>query len=236
MAFGNRVRDVRKALQLSQQQLADMVGVNQPVIGSIESRDSTNSKHAPTIAKCLNVSLEWLLTGAGFDNVNDAMASQKLNAGNGIDVYDESKPLASDEIESLMHEIIEDENGVQELRTTKERLRLPKTLLEELFVDKAHIKALKYNGDDMKGKIEEGSTIAVDLSKAKLPINNNKIYLIKIGGKYKLRMLQLSFDERGVEIQSSNDRYKAVNLPRHDFESEVEIIGWVFWWSSFVKW
>lgn len=236
MAFGHRVRDVRKALKLSQQQLADMVGVNQPVIGSIESRDSTNSKHAPVIARCLNVSLEWLLTGAGFDDVEEAMADQKLNAGDGIDIYDESKPLASDETECFMHEIIENNSGYQELIKTTERLRLPKVLLNDLRVDESHIQALRYHDDDMSGKIEKGSTIALDLSKADLPINNNKIYLIKIGGKYKLRMLQLSFDEKAVEIQSSNDRYQLVVLPKQRFEEEVEIIGWVFWWSSFMKW
>lgn len=235
MAFGYRVRDVRNELKLSQQKLADTIGVNQPVIGSIESRDSTNSKHAPQIAKALNVSLDWLLTGDGFEDAADAIANSELKVCKNVETYDESNPINSNEIKIFMYDLV-DNDCSQDLVKMHSTLRLPKKLLDDLSVDASSVYAINYPNDDMQGHINEGSTIAVDTSKANAPINNNKIYLIKSGGIYMLRMLQVSFDGKNIEIRSSNKMYDTIELDREKFSNGVEIVGWVFWWSNFAKW
>lgn len=64
--IGSRIRQARKALGLSQQSLADMVGVNQSAISGWERGDSdpTTDNMAAT-AIVLSVEFEWLATGRG---------------------------------------------------------------------------------------------------------------------------------------------------------------------------
>lgn len=66
MMIGTRIRQARKELGLSQQALADLVGVNQSAISGWERGDSdptTDSMTAAAVA--LGVSFEWLATGRG---------------------------------------------------------------------------------------------------------------------------------------------------------------------------
>lgn len=248
MAFGHRVSVARKARKLSQQQLADLISVgspvtiNQPVIGSIESRDSTNSKHAPKIAKALDVSLEWLLTGFGASGLIDPDDETIEIAGTttNVDVYDDNEPAMLNEIEFPMYDTVEVSAGngsvIQEVVKTKEKLRLSRSLLDRLGVAKDKVVGAKLKGDSLDGLIQDGSTIAIDLSKADHQIRNNKIYVIQVGGEYKAKILQRHFDNTGVYIKSTNPEYADVSMSNIDFEREVTVIGWVFWWSNFVKW
>ena len=244
MAFGHRVRDARKARDLSQQQLADLVGVNQPVIGSIESRDSTNSKHAPNIAKALRVSLEWLLTGIGVSGLTSLdeiiNVNELADLTSDVDIYDESEPAELNEIEFPMYDTVEVSAGngtiIHDVVKTKEKLRLPRGLIEKLGVTRNRVVGAKLRGDSLESLIQDGSTIAIDLSKADCPIKNNKIYVIQVGGEYKAKILQRSFNNSSVSIKSTNDAYETITMSNEDFDREVKVIGWIFWWSNFVKW
>ena len=66
MNLGGRVKQQRNLRDWGQQQLADKVGgLSQQALGLLESRDSKTSEFAVGLADALNVSLRWLLTGAG---------------------------------------------------------------------------------------------------------------------------------------------------------------------------
>ncbi|RKR79207.1 phage repressor protein C with HTH and peptisase S24 domain [Marinobacter nauticus] len=63
MALGQRLKEARQAAGMSQSELAEAVGMTQAAIGALEKRDSKQSSKASELAKALNVSVEWLLTG-----------------------------------------------------------------------------------------------------------------------------------------------------------------------------
>lgn len=81
MALGNRVKERRRSLGITQQQLADMAGLSQSAIASLEKRDSRSSEHVNALAIALNTSVEWLLTGnstqADPGRIKDAPESVK---------------------------------------------------------------------------------------------------------------------------------------------------------------
>ena len=60
--FGNRVRDKRTALKLSQEELAELAGVHRTYIGMIERAEKNITlSNIERIAKALSVSLDQLL-------------------------------------------------------------------------------------------------------------------------------------------------------------------------------
>ncbi len=63
---GDRVSLFRKDKKLSQQELADAIGVSRGYIGDIErNRSEPSSNFLTLLASKLNVSVDWLLTGEG---------------------------------------------------------------------------------------------------------------------------------------------------------------------------
>jgi len=64
--LAERLRELRKAAELTQQQLADAAHVKQSFIGALESGEQKTSSWLPEIAKALNVDCYWLKTGIGI--------------------------------------------------------------------------------------------------------------------------------------------------------------------------
>jgi len=65
MSVGDRLRDARKARDLTQPELAKMAGVSQTTVSDLERERNVSSKSLPLIAACLGVSALWLSTGKG---------------------------------------------------------------------------------------------------------------------------------------------------------------------------
>lgn len=79
MALGARIKQRRKELGLTQEQLARLVGVYQSTIQSLESRDSKKSDYTDAIARALDISVEWLRTGQS-DAARAAIAEPAIDA------------------------------------------------------------------------------------------------------------------------------------------------------------
>lgn len=63
MGIGKRVKQRRKEMRLTQQELADLIGVKQSTITAMETRDSTRSSYATALSLALGVTVEWLTAG-----------------------------------------------------------------------------------------------------------------------------------------------------------------------------
>lgn len=63
MTMGERIRNRRQELGLSQQALADQVGVSRPTISQIESgaQPTMNTDTAKALARALGVSIDYLV-------------------------------------------------------------------------------------------------------------------------------------------------------------------------------
>lgn len=237
MAFGHRVRDTRIEKGMTQQQLADIVNVNQPVIGSIESRDSETSKHASKIADALSVSLDWLLTGKGskpFLENNE----KEVNHKRGLKTWDENTPLLDDEVElpfyTNMHVAGGHSDECTELESNR-NLRFSKQSLREANVNCEDAIVIKVIGDSMEPLILDGSTIAIDTSKAKVSIKDNRIYALESDGDLRCKYIQRVPGGK-IKLISENPMYDDELYEIDEFSKIYRIIGWVFWWSTLAKW
>lgn len=79
MKLAQRIRQARRKAKLSQQALAEMVGVQRSAVSNWESANYTQPAIANliAIATATNISMEWLATGRGsmgFDHEPDVLA------------------------------------------------------------------------------------------------------------------------------------------------------------------
>ena len=63
MTIGVRLKDARKRAELTQQALADLAGVTQARISSIEMNVQSTTSYVVELAEALGVSPQWLKTG-----------------------------------------------------------------------------------------------------------------------------------------------------------------------------
>lgn len=186
-----------------------MIEVNQPVIGSIESRDSDTSKHASRIAKALGVDVDWLLSG----KVGSVASQTEVYSVRDADLVD-------------LH-FYGDE--------TKPAMRFSQKILDIVGVDAQHAVAIDINSDDMEPTILDGSTVVVDTSKANIPIKNNRIYALVSDGEVRCKYIQRMVGGK-IKLICKNPMYDDEIYSVEEFESLYKIIGWVFWWSTLAKW
>jgi phage repressor protein C with HTH and peptisase S24 domain len=103
-SLADRLKATRLQHGMSQVQLADMSGVSQTTIASIESGRATGSKHLVQIAAALGVAPEWLSTGrlssipvrGTFQSADSAEPSESQDKG-GVIVWGRQDDLPHDE-------------------------------------------------------------------------------------------------------------------------------------------
>lgn len=237
MAFGHRVRDIRIKKGMTQQQLADSVNVNQPVIGSIESRDSETSKHASKIADALSVSLDWLLTGKGGEPFLEGNAKE-VDHESGWAVCDKGISLFDDDIELPIYtnRFVADVDSAEDTGLeARRKLRFSKQTLKEANVNYEDAIVIKLIDDNMAPLILDGSTIVVDTSKANVPIKDNRIYALESDGYLRCKYIQRVPGGK-VKLISKNSMYDDELYEMDEFSKIYRIVGWVFWWSTLAKW
>lgn len=81
MAIGKRVRELRKSLSLTQQELADKINVNRAYLGEIEiGRKDVSLNFLQSLIAAYSVNLNWLLTGEGNTYREEPPMDRKLKA------------------------------------------------------------------------------------------------------------------------------------------------------------
>lgn len=102
--FGDRLKASLQHAQMTQQQLADKVGISQQLINYATTDRAKGSKHSLQMAKALRVSPEWLSTGEG-EMLNTSKSAQ------GQQAFIDGSSRNSDVIFVEMEEIIDIQNS-----------------------------------------------------------------------------------------------------------------------------
>lgn len=77
--FGNRLRDARKKMKLSQEAVAKRVGMSQSLISELENDEYPTSGYTPKLARLYKVNASWLADGVGSREISDAEALEDEN-------------------------------------------------------------------------------------------------------------------------------------------------------------
>lgn len=156
-----------------------------------------------------------------------------------IDEWDSNTPLDEDEVEIPFFKDFSFACGsgsISEAMANETRkLRMAKSTLRNLTVEKNNAIAATASGDSMSPTIKDGDTIYVDLGRK--TIKDGKIFAVCIGGLfYCKRLYNLPFG--GVRIVSDNsDEFPEIQLTADQIkEQDFQITGWVWQISTLERW
>lgn len=254
MSVGNRIRTLRRAMDLSQPELAKKAKVGQSTISDLENdKKGTSAEKMDSIAEALNTTAKFLLTGRDetfFLNTEQEEES-KFEASldksiefhkkmKGISLLKEQRRLdATNEIEIRYFDEIQVSCGFgsfgEVLEKDAKSLVISKKPLQERNINPKDCVALPATGDSMYPTIKDKDIVYVDL--ARNSIKDGKVFAICHGGLFKFkRLYQLPLG--GVRIVSDNAaEYPEERLTAQEIiDQQFEIIGWAWSWQSMENW
>lgn len=223
----DRLKFARKKAGKSQLEVAEANNITQSAYSQLETGRVDSSSHLPAIARYLGVDAYWLQTGVENSNFIP------------VETWDSETPLDDDEVEIPFFKDFSFACGsgsISEAMANETRkLRMAKSTLRNLTVEKNNAIAATASGDSMSPTIKDGDTIYVDLGRK--TIKDGKIFAVCIGGLfYCKRLYNLPFG--GVRIVSDNsDEFPEIQLTVDQIkEQDFQITGWVWQIATLERW
>lgn len=223
----DRLKYARKKAGKSQLEVAEANNITQSAYSQLETGRVDSSSHLPAIARYLGVDAYWLQTGVENSNFTP------------VETWDSDTPLDDDEVEIPFFKDFSFACGsgsISEAMANETRkLRMAKSTLRNLTVEKNNAVAATASGDSMSPTIKDGDTIYVDLGRK--TIKDGKIFAVCIGGLfYCKRLYNLPFG--GVRIVSDNsDEFPEMQLTADQIkEQDFQITGWVWQIATLERW
>ncbi|HAA47802.1 MAG TPA: XRE family transcriptional regulator [Synergistaceae bacterium] len=100
MSLGLRIKTLRKAKSLTQQQLADLVGVSRIYIQALESnRRLPSMKLLQRLAESLDVRVADIVRNGNNDKTERLQLEELLENAEGVEIWYRSKKLSNREIQ-----------------------------------------------------------------------------------------------------------------------------------------
>ncbi|WP_416380881.1 XRE family transcriptional regulator [Klebsiella michiganensis] len=154
--LAERLREARKAADMTQKALGDAVGVSQAAIQKIETGRAAQTTKLLDIAKALRVRPEWLSSGTGAmrdDGEDDKKPSHMNHDVFRVDILDlavsAGPGIVNQEFVEILHSV---EYAPAEARHMFDGRKAE------------NIRIINVRGDSMSGTIEPGDLLFVDIS------------------------------------------------------------------------
>lgn len=213
--LGTRLKNLRKAKKLTQQQLADAIGVSKTSVIYWE-KDENVPKHESVVAleRILNTTSAHLLYGATQ-----------------IEDWDSDTPLEPDEVEITFYKDFKLSCGSgalnEALINEKRRLRISRITLDRRGIYRDRVFATTAKDNSMSPEIKDGDTVYVDQSRNY--IKDGKVFAIEHGELFRCKRLY-NMPNGGVRIVSDNkEEYPEEILTAEQIEQQrFSVIGWIF--------
>lgn len=226
MSVGNRIRNARRSLGMSQPALAKKANVGQSTISDLENdKKSTSAENMQSIATALGTNPQYLLLGEDTHSIEDKVGK--------------SSETNEDEIEIKFYDELPISCGFGSFGEVLERdaktLKVKKQPLLERNISKSNCAAFPASGYSMLPTIKDKDIVYVDLGRTQ--IKDGKVFAICHGGLFKFkRLYQLPLG--GVRIVSDNTvEYPEERLTAQEIiDQQFEVIGWAWSWQSMESW
>ena len=193
-------------------------------------RDKTLEKYA----KFFNVSLSVLKYGDVEKNLDPLNGEKDYLTFVGIG--SDTTLLSDDDIELPSFKEVSFCVGNVTTHKVKEvgaKMRFSKSMLKHAIIKESDAACAINNGSAMDPTILDGATVAID--KSKQQIKDGKIYAFDHGGL--LRVCRLYRQPYGaIKIVHDNKEYPDEILTAEQWDNDVNLLGWVFWWSTLDRW
>lgn len=226
MEFGLRVKKLRQSLDLTQQELANKIGIGQSTIGQIESgrNKSIKPEKLLQLANALNTTSEYLIYG-NDEPINPKEAIEMPPAGS-IAIQEEvdlsHTHLAIDFYDYKLSA------GTGTAAWVPNRKESPLVFRENWFKAKrlnpSDLRAMYVRGDSMTPELNDWDTVIIDITD--LEIIDGAIYACVYKEKLYIKRIQRSED--GILLISSNTDYETMEV-NQDTADRFQLLGRMVW-------
>lgn len=226
MEFGLRVKKLRQSLDLTQQELANKIGIGQSTIGQIESgrNKSIKPEKLLQLANALNTTSEYLIYG-NDEPINPKKAIEMPPAGS-IAIQEEvdlsHTHLAIDFYDYKLSA------GTGTADWVPNRKESPLVFRENWFKAKrlnpSDLRAMYVRGDSMTPELHDWDTVIIDITD--LEIIDGSIYACVY--KEKLYIKRIKRSEDGILLISSNHDYETMEV-NADTADRFQLLGRMVW-------
>lgn len=226
MEFGLRVKKLRQSLDLTQQELANKIGIGQSTIGQIESgrNKSIKPEKLLQLANALNTTSEYLIYG-NDEPINPKKAIEMPPAGS-IAIQEEvdlsHTHLAIDFYDYKLSA------GTGTADWVPNRKESPLVFRENWFKAKrlnpSDLRAMYVRGDSMTPELHDWDTVIIDITD--LEIIDGAIYACVYKEKLYIKRIQRSED--GILLISSNTDYETMEV-NQDTADRFQLLGRMVW-------
>ncbi|QEQ96258.1 XRE family transcriptional regulator [Neptunomonas concharum] len=219
MMLKDRFKTARKRRGLSQQEVADGIGVAQNAIAKIESGETKQPRKIEDIAAFLGVTSQWLLFGNGPNHLS---TSTELSADNIVTV-DSGQFVSVPVYESHLaagtgaytdNDVVITYKPV--LKETLDRFHIPHNAATIATV----------SGDSMESTLQDKDVILIN-SSASIP-TSGKIYAFEFDGDLRVKRFNKRLDGSWLITSDNPDKniYRDEVLSSHNID-QLRIIGQV---------
>lgn len=200
VTVGDRIRQVRQEQDVTQQELADYIGVSKQAVYKYENNIVTNipTDKVDAIAKRLRVSPAYLM---GWEEQSAQAASKEPTVPPGFE------PMPAMDVVPLVGRIacgtpITAEQNVERMVCVPSKWRSTFTLT--------------CKGDSMEPRIHDGDLVAI---RKQPEVENGEIAAVRIGEEATLKHVYLH--ENFIELRPENPAFSSIILSREDMNAVV---------------
>jgi phage repressor protein C with HTH and peptisase S24 domain len=210
--FGDRFRELRTMLRLTQEQIAKQLGVTTATYNRYEKghREPTAGLLVRMVKLAPGISSEWLLTGIGEPFGQD----------------DANRDANLVQVAVLREPMTGDAQAPAQLEPNEVIAFSRRWVRHELKCDPESLALTEMAGDSMSPSILPGDLMLVRRD-PESPVHDG-IYVLRVGDAIQVRRLQwLSPDE--VEVLPDNPLYKSRTMSPAELRQGRQVIGRVVW-------
>jgi phage repressor protein C with HTH and peptisase S24 domain len=232
--LGDRIKRRRKELKLTQKSIATALKITPSSITQWElGMNTPKGINLINLSKTLDCTPEWLLNGK---EIKSASVETNAEWHAGFELWDSDTPLRDDEVALPFFREVELAAGdgstfVQENHGYK--LRFAKSTLKKSHVDPQNAACVTVAGNSMLPVLRHGTTVGIDTSKK--TIIDGEMYAVDHDGMLRVKMLY-RLPGGGIRIKSYNNDEFPDEFIQPEKMQDINIIGWVFWWSVLNVW
>ncbi len=233
---GERLRQVRKVLKLSQHELGEKLGINASAISQMESNRIRPSLDTMFLLnKYYGVNLHWLITGVGemFTDSRYQHLDPEKSKLNQLQV------MLNDQLNAIIKAKKNiDEGDILDIPVTGEIAAGPPVetngdVLEVVSIRRSMIHGieddficLRVNGQSMEPDIMSGDVILIRPS---LDWNSlsGKICAVRVDGSITLKKMMLDYNKKLIFLVSLNEDYQPIIIDP-DNHQDIKLVGYLF--------
>lgn len=220
--FTDRIEKIMKANGITQEMLAEKIGVTQTTISRICRGEAKRSKYLPDVAAALGVTEQWLLFGEAGESNAEILPIE-------VSAWDSNTSLPDDQVAVPYFADMSLSAGYGAMNDSLpyigQKLWFSKSFLKRRSACFDKVFCIKVNGDSMSPVFEDGGVVMIDMMSK--DIIDGKAYAINYQDADYLKYLRRLPDNK-VRVISANPEYEPFDAPIE----ELQIIGRIIQYSK----